>query len=811
MPLDDIPNLRERSAVSSSPFFINDENKIKKSSSMLNLPESEVSVKSSPFFKLDQERKKESLKRTISLKTPKKQQMPKKESMLDLLRNFDHTEKKERIVYQSRPPLLKKEKALEKAFGNEVVYEEGGSLLDRLKKFTNTSKPVEPKTLFTKKSPETVGSKNSVDTSEKESNCEIVHEQNGSIKDRLNKYHTSLLQNETPAKEVTKPNQEKAGLQNEETLLVKDIQKLAMGEKNSEIVYEEGGSLSERRKKFLNDTNPRIPVASFSTPITKSTLQGKKPFEETINQIESAGALLCKVEGNAKEAVDKIETGVSEMDIPKTTSPELESSNVPTQMESGAINLDFPEISLGSIFEEKDQWITNLWGLSNVERQSVEPDYDEVSVVEEQELEQEPDFNTSLEQIDHIIDSYDGQGKKECILDVSKSSDTLKQSSDELSIPKSEIAEYRMKKSVSFASAWKGDLENTKMVCSDPAYFDEIHENVGRLLIKITNIHDVFIASEYDRVIDLEICQGVMCQTSPPYTLKQSQTSLSVDWETQISVVPNTPIHFRLKVRQVLQNEQGMKQSSSSKSTLGSGIMQMSSKFLTKFSQNNLTHSGSLSSITSASSANFKKEPIFGSVQNMRTGHFMVCNVQEWVTEMSNQVSTAVFELFEIDFSKPKMFSFKKTDNVISIGKITSQVFFMKSISHGNELLPISLSEYKDDLQTVALHSKVWKEGRLKQLGGDCSEWKSRFFRLIGTFLIGYHETTLDVKTKICLGQLEAIKFNDRDDFFSLEFRDGEIIKFQCSEDRLVKHEWIEAIEDSQNILADNPLPAWAQ
>ncbi|KAJ3308112.1 Bud site selection protein bud4, partial [Boothiomyces sp. JEL0838] len=324
-----------------------------------------------------------------------------------------------------------------------------------------------------------------------------------------------------------------------------------------------------------------------------------------------------------------------------------------------------------------------------------------------------------------------------------------------------------------------------------------------------TNIHDVFIAAEYDRVVDLEICQGVICQTSPPYTLKQNQTSLAIDWETQLSIVPNSPIHFRIKVRQVCPPE-GLKRSGS-RQTIGSGIKQMSSKLLTKFSQTNLANSESFSSISSESSTNFKKEPLFGSVQNMRTGHFMICNVGEWTAEMSQQISTTVFELFEIDFSKPKLFSFKKTDNVISIGKITSQVLFMKSIANGNELLPISISEYKDDLQTISLHSKVWKEGQLSQLGGDCADWKSRHFRLSGTFLIGCHETTLEEKVKICLGQLEAIKFNDKDNAFSLEFRDGQIIKFQCRDEMERKHEWIEAIEDSQNILADNPLPAWAQ
>ena len=79
--------------------------------------------------------------------------------------------------------------------------------------------------------------------------------------------------------------------------------------------------------------------------------------------------------------------------------------------------------------------------------------------------------------------------------------------------------------------------------------------------------------------------------------------------------------------------------------------------------------------------------------------------------------------------------------------------------------------------------------------------------------------STLDQRFVIQLAELENVDYllNDGNSQlgptdFVLEFRDGRCLYFRVGEsrdDELERDEWIQRIEESHDILQNNPIPAW--
>ncbi|KAH6579788.1 hypothetical protein BASA60_003132 [Batrachochytrium salamandrivorans] len=183
-------------------------------------------------------------------------------------------------------------------------------------------------------------------------------------------------------------------------------------------------------------------------------------------------------------------------------------------------------------------------------------------------------------------------------------------------------------------------------------------------------------------------------------------------------------------------------------------------------------------------------------------------------------------------------------------------------------LLPEKMLEVEGGIHTRELHAKVWKEGHLYQEGGDLRWWKRRYFLLTGDKLIGYHEQTREQIVLIDLSQLDTVRYysghhdysappvysndnlhgqvlaGDRDNtysavdanqqqlsrsctdpdspyVFTLEFRDGRSIalRIDVSDEQMrrvngndiesMRNDWIDAIEASHYLLAENQVPSW--
>ncbi|KIW00608.1 uncharacterized protein PV09_07805 [Verruconis gallopava] len=94
------------------------------------------------------------------------------------------------------------------------------------------------------------------------------------------------------------------------------------------------------------------------------------------------------------------------------------------------------------------------------------------------------------------------------------------------------------------------------------------------------------------------------------------------------------------------------------------------------------------------------------------------------------------------------------------IGKLTLQLLYVprpKGIS--DEDMPKSMNACIRELREAEEAEKREFEGFLSQQGGDCPYWRRRFFRLVGSKLTAYHETTRQPRAKIDLAK--AVKLID--------------------------------------------------
>lgn len=147
--------------------------------------------------------------------------------------------------------------------------------------------------------------------------------------------------------------------------------------------------------------------------------------------------------------------------------------------------------------------------------------------------------------------------------------------------------------------------------------------------------------------------------------------------------------------------------------------------------------------------------------------------------------------------------------------------------------IPTRVSEVRDGLAAAEAETRLTQSGLLTQLGADCSVWKRRDFRLLGTRLVPYGEASKRAFVEIDLSsacvvfdpaepstgtsrEAAASKCGLLDDFstfhkndFSLLFANNTSIDFfaDSAED---KREWIDTLESTIARGAAAKAPEWA-
>ncbi|XXH04937.1 hypothetical protein Hte_011359 [Hypoxylon texense] len=159
------------------------------------------------------------------------------------------------------------------------------------------------------------------------------------------------------------------------------------------------------------------------------------------------------------------------------------------------------------------------------------------------------------------------------------------------------------------------------------------------------------------------------------------------------------------------------------------------------------------------------------------------------------------------------------------IGKLEVQLLFVpRPKGSSDDDMPKSMTMCIRDLKVAEERlSKNW-EGHLSQQGGDCPYWRRRYFKLVGTKLTAYHETTRQPRATINLANARRL-IDDRrqltdpettgrngkrrrsafaeeeegymfvEEGFRIRFNNGEVIDFYADTGK-EKKGWMEALGD---------------
>jgi hypothetical protein len=233
------------------------------------------------------------------------------------------------------------------------------------------------------------------------------------------------------------------------------------------------------------------------------------------------------------------------------------------------------------------------------------------------------------------------------------------------------------------------------------------------------------------RTLDFEVSQGDICNTSSLITINPAYDSRDMDWECGIPVVDDVPLHFTVNIRDVAdpdRNSVGIKRSQSMKQ-MKNTLRNLKDKMFSRESMYQLDHkagmkhSDSVSSFNSISSLGFQVEQNVptNSKVTLKIGQFTICDVPDWTKAFTGGVENCSINLYQSDWDQSKKKLFSKPVPMTLLAQVNFQVIFLPSQkTYGVDLLPRSLTEYRNHLSDVSLHQRIWKEGFLHQKGGDC-------------------------------------------------------------------------------------------
>ncbi|KAJ4483604.1 hypothetical protein J3R30DRAFT_3655861 [Lentinula aciculospora] len=99
--------------------------------------------------------------------------------------------------------------------------------------------------------------------------------------------------------------------------------------------------------------------------------------------------------------------------------------------------------------------------------------------------------------------------------------------------------------------------------------------------------------------------------------------------------------------------------------------------------------------------------------------------------------------------------------STLQVGELVLQVFRLPPLPGlPPEELPQSLEECHRGLRHVNWHKMTYFEGTLTQNGGDCSSWRRRQFRVIGSNLVAFNDVTKRVTATISLRNAISVEDN---------------------------------------------------
>ncbi|KAI9650331.1 Bud site selection protein bud4 [Ciborinia camelliae] len=127
-----------------------------------------------------------------------------------------------------------------------------------------------------------------------------------------------------------------------------------------------------------------------------------------------------------------------------------------------------------------------------------------------------------------------------------------------------------------------------------------------------------------------------------------------------------------------------------------------------------------------------------------------VAAFNEWATEETNQSSSVM--------SKRSVPPPVRKRAPYTVGKLQLQLLFVpKPKGASDEDMPKSMNACIREMKEAELEVARQFEGHLSQQGGDCPFWRRRFFRLAGSKLTAYHESTRQPRVTINLANANRL------------------------------------------------------
>ena len=99
----------------------------------------------------------------------------------------------------------------------------------------------------------------------------------------------------------------------------------------------------------------------------------------------------------------------------------------------------------------------------------------------------------------------------------------------------------------------------------------------------------------------------------------------------------------------------------------------------------------------------------------------------------------------------------------VNVAKLQLQMFFIPSAPNLEaDLLPENLQKCEEAVTISEWHNRVFHTGFLSQRGGDTRFWRRRHFKLIGGFLIAFHEESREPRMFMDLSHATRVTDNTR-------------------------------------------------
>ena len=177
-------------------------------------------------------------------------------------------------------------------------------------------------------------------------------------------------------------------------------------------------------------------------------------------------------------------------------------------------------------------------------------------------------------------------------------------------------------------------------------------------LTTVTKIHGIKTEHQQsEKNIEIEITQGDKTNCSPLYSMSNWEDELGMDWESGLSIVPDVPIQFVIRIKEQPLEQPGLlRRSKTTRQAIRGTMGRMLNLKSSHMDIDSLNSNKSMKPTDSCASFNSISSISSSINQKQKTtvGNFNICSPAEWVSKFSNRVESHPLSLFSSDWDHKK-------------------------------------------------------------------------------------------------------------------------------------------------------------